>query len=180
MTITIKELKARARSASKTSGTSYQSELNRIASAHGHANWGSLQRALTSSAHSTSNNTELALLIRAFQTARMRNHHLVVLRQTPEEEEDAISLLWEASETSDALDGAAFTPFLTNVGIETAEAHGQTLIAGSGDMPRLIDHGNLIVTHADYVLTFEATNIPNSDREAVLKRMVPLIPPHQA
>lgn len=150
------------------SGKSLQTELNAIARENGHAAWGDFQAALKATNPARDENAfdkidfmrpddeaiEVEALADAFEAARGKGGHLVVLRATHTLELEAIALLAGLNGQAHAhrLAGASFVEALTSDNIAEARAGGLTLIAGSGHMPRDTTSGNFIAHATDQPL----------------------------
>ena len=166
--MTIRHHKRQARLRAAASGNSLQTELNAIARENGHAVWGDFQAALKATSPAKVDNNlekvnfmrpsdeeiEVEALVDAFEAARESGGHLVVLRATPELEERALSLLLGEGSVPHAHRLAMARPVdaLTSTNMAKAQAAGNTLIAGSGNMPRDTSHGNFIAHAPDQPL----------------------------
>lgn len=159
--MTIRHYKRQARLRASANGTSLQAELNAIARENGHVAWGEFQAALKKAIQPKADNVinmadfilpddeaiEIEALVDAFEAARDKAGHLIVLRAERSLEIAAIALLKgpKGQAQANRLAGASFMEALTTDNMAAAQNAGLTLIAGSGDMPRDTTSGNFIV-----------------------------------
>lgn len=168
---TIKSYRKQARVRATAKGNSHQSELNAIAREHGHAGWGVFQRHLArqETASSLSMTDEDAIeteaLVDAYQAARAAGGHLVVLRASREAETAAIARVRNGG--GEGLEGMIPTETLTADAMDEASRRGETLVAGSGTMPRNTTRGHFIVHNPMQELRQGASLVSRRDQRTI-------------